>query len=297
MVVKQKAFAIIRFQINNDRTMENNWFQNPWATNQWMPGGAEFEKWAAPISNLDTGNNDNDDNNDNEVDEVQTTPNTGGSPINFKYGQFIFEQKPDLKNYTVDSDIIPYLGCKFNLKFKPNKLVDATQIAFIQIIQWLEAKGGIPNHIQAIAPYMERMTTDSFYIDRTYDSSSLYKYAWYGHDNNDKIDPSMRNGNTHRIFNKSAKMVDLPGGVYLFDTKVRFEVYAIAKQSNTQQNMVYGGVSWGFSTNKTNVSFSIVQFIEKPSERFKQCVQKWDDQALKGVNKNNPNQVPLSIIF
>jgi hypothetical protein len=36
--------------------MENNWFQNPWATNQWMPGGAEFEKWAAPISNLDDVN-------------------------------------------------------------------------------------------------------------------------------------------------------------------------------------------------------------------------------------------------
>jgi hypothetical protein len=40
--------------------MENNWFQNPWATNQWMPGGAEFEKWAAPISNLDTASNETD---------------------------------------------------------------------------------------------------------------------------------------------------------------------------------------------------------------------------------------------
>jgi hypothetical protein len=63
--------------------MENNWFQNPWATNQWMPGGAEFEKWASPISNLESANTDNETQNNSEGEGSNLKINTQNGSITY----------------------------------------------------------------------------------------------------------------------------------------------------------------------------------------------------------------------
>jgi hypothetical protein len=181
-------------------------------------------------------------------------------------------------------DGLPYY-VPTNIYYWPNSTkVDASEIAFVQIIAIYDTKGNSTGLNKA---EKARMTTGGWAVDRYLTMPS----GWYNYDKQGNPYAGWGNvGNTNTI----ASLIDQPSQD-LPSVNWYFESYAIAK-AGKQAGQVYGGVGWGFSVDQNqHVTLRPPKILAGQSLSFMSAVAKWNIQAAPGFTgvKNAPGQLRL----
>jgi RHS repeat-associated protein len=167
--------------------------------------------------------------------------------------------------------------------YKPNANAPMGEnLAFIQLIKVKKSE---------LQPrYPARISSDNFEVDRSNENA---KYIWYGIDNanninindddKDNIFPVIKMGST--VSGAAAEFFDNPPG-HIFEWAVNysmeFQLFVVDRKTHT----VYDGISWGITYSyNSGITFTPVQSTNGVTKQFTECVQKWNEQNVQGLEK------------
>ena len=178
-------------------------------------------------------------------------------------------------------------GMQIELYYLPDPAkVDASEIAFVQIVRRLKADGSVDRDNEQ-AYSADRTTPSGWHID-AYEADISGFYGMKGLSTTAITHPWYRSAPTIPCF-----MRDTPG----ITADGRFEAEAAPVQmSGDDEGKAYGSMTWGMTKTGGRVTTDAVGYKAAPSADFKAAAAAWNTQVSNPGKKANLGQLLLPTI-